>query len=100
MIKHIVLWTIKDAADGINKQDAIANVKAKLESLSGKIEGLLSLQVGLNKNTTPEAFDICLVTEHTSWEALQFYQGHPLHKEVAGYVNEVRKSRAVADYEF
>ncbi len=99
MIKHIVLWTLKDKADGIDKQEAIAKMKIKLESLTGKIDGLLSLQVGLNKNTSNEAYDICLVTEHSSWEALQQYQDHPLHKEVAVYIGEVRKNRAVADFE-
>ena len=99
MIKHIVLWTLKGKADGIDKQEAIAKMKIKLESLTGKIDGLLSLQVGLNKNTSPEAYDICLVTEHISWEALQLYQDHPLHKEVAAYIGEIRKNRAVADFE-
>lgn len=99
MIKHIVLWTLKGKADGIDKQEAITKMKTKLQSLTGKIDGLLSLQVGLNKNTSQDAYDICLVTEHSSWEALQQYQDHPLHKEVAAYVGEVRKNRAVADYE-
>ncbi len=99
MIKHIVLWTLKGKADGIDKQEAIAKMKIKLESLTGKIDGLLSLQVGLNKNSSPEAYDICLVTEHISWEALQQYQDHPLHKEVATYIGEIRKNRAVADFE-
>ncbi len=99
MIRHVVLWTIKDSIDGVNKPEAIVNMKHKLESLSGKIDGLISLQVGLNKNTNPDAYDICLITEHISWEALTIYQEHPLHKEVAAYVGNVRKNRAVTDYE-
>ena len=100
MIKHIVFWTLKDHIEGIDKQEASIMMKAKLESLSGKIDGLVSLQVGINKNNSPEAFDICLITEHSSWDALRFYQEHPLHKEVGAYIGEIRKSRAVADFEF
>jgi hypothetical protein len=99
MIRHIVLWTLKGDQEGVNKQEALAIMKQKLDMLAGKIEGLLSLEVGINKNTSPEAYDICLITQHSSWEALQFYQDHPLHKAVAAYVGKVRKSRAVTDFE-
>jgi hypothetical protein len=99
MIKHIVLWTVKDKDEGIDKKEALVTMKTKLESLSGKIDGLVSLQVGLNENTSPEAYDICLITEHSSWKTLQFYQEHALHQEVAAYIGKVRKTRAVSDFE-
>jgi hypothetical protein len=100
MIKHIVFWTLKDNHEGVNKQESLPIMKQKLDSLAGKIEGLHSLEVGINKNTSPEAYDICLITQHSTWEALQIYQDHPLHKEVVVYVGGVRKSRAVVDFEY
>lgn len=100
MIKHIVLWTVKGKEEGIDKQEAISTMKTKLESLVGKIDGLISLQVGINKNTSPEAYDICLITEHSSWKTLEFYQEHALHQEVAAYIGKIRKTRAVTDFEF
>lgn len=98
MIKHIVMWTINP--EGSDKMATILKAKEKLESLKGKIEGLSSLQVGVNKNETPEAYDLCLVTEHPTWKDLHFYQDHPAHKEVAGFIGQIRKTRAVADFEF
>ncbi len=99
MIKHIVLWTI-NPAEGLDKKSTQLKIKEKLESLKGKIEGLVSLQVGVNQNESPEAYDICLITEHPTWKDLQHYQDHPLHKEVGAFFGQVRKSRAVTDFEF
>ena len=100
MIKHVVMWTVKGSEEGVDKAVALKTIKEKLDSLNGNIEGMNSLQVGINSPVTPESFDVCLITEHVSWEALTFYQDHPAHKEVAGYIGQVRKGRTVADFEF
>lgn len=99
MIKHIVMFTINPDL-GLDKKATQLKMKEKLESLRGKIEGVVSLQVGINQNPSPDAFDVCLTTEHLTWKDLQHYQDHPLHLEVASYIGSVRKGRAVADFEF
>ncbi|HEY4787448.1 MAG TPA: Dabb family protein [Bacteroidales bacterium] len=99
MIKHIVMWTI-NPAEGLDKNATLLKMKERLESLRGKIEGMVSLQTGINQNSSPDASEFCLITEHKSWDDLQHYQDHPLHKEVAGFIGSVRKTRTVADFEF
>jgi len=99
MIKHVVMFTINPEA-GLDKKATQLKVKEKLESLKGKIEGMVSLQVGLNQNESADAFDVCLITEHLSWQDLKNYQDHPLHKAVSAYIGSVKKGRAVADFEF
>lgn len=98
MIKHIVMWTINN--EKFEVKSTALQMKEKLESMRGKIEGLDSLDVGINENKSAEAYDVCLVTEHPTWEALNHYQEHPLHKEVAGFIGQVRKTRAVVDFVF
>jgi hypothetical protein len=93
------MWTI-NPIEGMSKKATQLKMQEKLESLKGKIEGLVSLQVGMNHNGSPDAYDVCLITEHRSWKDLQHYQDHPLHKEVAAFVGTVRKTRAVTDFEF
>ena len=99
MIKHVVMWTVNASANQ-KKKEVLIQMKTKLDSLVGKIDGLISLQVGLNKNESPEAYDICLITEHGSWQDLQNYQDHPLHKEAGAFIGQIRKSRTVVDFEF
>ena len=100
MIKHIVFWRLKELAVGNKKEANTLLMKTKLESLQGKIKGLVSIQVGINKNESADACDICLISEHQSWEDLNFYQEHPAHKEVAAFIGEIRESRSVIDFEF
>ena len=100
MIKHIVFWRLKDFAVGSNKNTNALKMIEKLEPMQGKINGLVSLQVGLNKNESADAYDVCLITEHHSWDDLTFYQNHPLHKEVATFIGDISQSRSLVDFEF
>jgi hypothetical protein len=94
------MWRIKDdCKDGDKKATALL-LKEELESLIGKIDGLVSLQVGVNVNTTPAAYDLVLVSEHHTLRDLQFYQDHPDHLAVAALVKAATKERVVVDYGF
>lgn len=97
MIKHIVMWKLKDEAEQKSKSENIQIIKRNLENLIGKIEGLITLQVGENYN--PKGFDLCLYTEFTTKEALEAYIEHPLHRQNQAYVYAVIQDRAVVDFE-
>ena len=97
MIKHLVLWNLKEQAAGADKQTNAAHIKERLEGLVGKIEGLRFLQVG--ENLVPGGWDLCLYAEYDDLEALNFYRTHPLHLEIQKFVHEVITQRASCDFE-
>ncbi|HUO56911.1 MAG TPA: Dabb family protein [bacterium] len=99
MVKHIVLWKIKDAVDGNTKQESTLLLKAALEGLRGKIPEIQSLEVGLNFNPAETACDLSLHTEFKSREDLDRYQKHPEHVKVAELVKKLAAERRVSDYE-
>jgi hypothetical protein len=99
MIKHIVLWKLKDFAEGATKQQNALKVKAMLEDMRGKIPEMLKLEVGLNFEVSDSACDISLYSEFTSLEALDAYQIHPEHIKVKNFLPLVRIERRVVDYE-
>lgn len=99
MIKHIVLWKLKDEAHGSTKADNAKAIREKLEGLRGKIPGLLNIEVGIDFLHSPESADVVLYSEFESREALDAYQQHPLHKAVMPFIAEARAERRVADYE-
>ena len=99
MIKHIVLWKLKDFAEGATMQENALKVKAMLEDMRGKIPGMLKLEVGLNFEASDSASDIALYTEFKSREALDSYQIHPEHMKVKKFLPLVRNERRVIDYE-
>jgi hypothetical protein len=99
MIKHIVLWRLKDFAEGATKHQNALKVKGLLEDMRGKISGMLKLEVGLNFENSGDAVDISLYTEFESREALDTYQIHPAHMPAKKFIPLVRTKRWVADYE-
>lgn len=94
MIKHIVFWQIKDE---LEKQIVMPKMKQMLVSLVGKIDGLVSAEVGFNYNGGD--YDIALYSVFESKEALALYADHPEHLVVKKYVHEVIKGRTAVDYE-
>jgi len=99
MIKHVVLWKLKDFAEGASKQQNALKIKGLLEEMRGKIPGMLKLEVGLNFEKSSDAVDISLYTEFESREALDAYQVHPDHMPAKKLIPLVRSERRVTDYE-
>ena len=90
MVQHIVMWKLKE---DVNKAEAAAAMKQKLEALVGVVPGLEEARV------TPAfgGWDVSLVTRHESREALEVYQDHPAHVEVKAYVHSVVCDRVFSD---
>lgn len=100
MIKHIVMWKVKERED-ITKQEILINLKQELENLDDQIEGLIKIEVGINYNTSDTAYDAVLYSEFVDKEALEYYQKHEKHQYVANYfVRPFTTARSVVDYEF
>jgi hypothetical protein len=99
MVKHIVVWKLKDSAEGGTKLENAQKVKNLLEGLRGKIPGLRHIEVGINFAHEANAGDIVLYSELDSRAALELYQSHPAHVAVKDFIMNVRSERQVIDYE-
>jgi len=97
MIKHIILWKLKESFTDEEKAAARAEAKKRLESLNGKIDGLIELKVITDRLPSSNA-DMMLDSTFESIEALNGYQINPLHVEAAGYVCSVVESRLCLDF--
>ena len=92
MIKHIVLFTVKEGED----KDRVAAVAASvLEPLAGKIPGLLHAEV----RRCFAGCDFALYSELESREALSVYADHSLHQEAKSHFFHQLSGRVAADYE-
>jgi hypothetical protein len=99
MIKHIVMWRLKDFANGANKGENAKGLKSLLESLKSKISEIKHIEVGININPSDAAFDVVLYSEFDNLSGLEAYQRHPEHLKVVTFINEIRLERGVVDYE-
>lgn len=82
MVKHVILWQLKDELSAEEKAAVKAGIKEGLESLSGKIPGLVDIHVNIDALPSSNA-DLMLDTTFESAEALKGYSTHPAHVAVA-----------------
>lgn len=94
MITHIVLFKLKDRSP-----ESIAGTAQVLRNLEGKIEGLLSIDVGTDVLHSERSFDIALTTTFHDLDGLQAYQVHPEHQKVIAHMNEAKDVSYSVDYE-
>ena len=99
MIRHIVIWRLKEQALGRNRWENARIGKEMLESLGGRIPGLLKLDVGIDLSRGGSSGDLVLVSDFEDRAALEGYQSHPEHERVGQFISEVRSERIVVDYE-
>lgn len=99
MIKHIVMWKLKDFAEGSSKVVNAQKIKELLESLKERIEEVKHIEVGIDSSKTDASADIVLYSEFDCMKDLTIYQNHPEHVKIVQFVKEVCTERRVADYE-
>lgn len=99
MVKHVVMWRLKERAHGNEKAVNALLFKEKLEALEGRIPGLVRIETGIDFAGSAASFDVVLYSEFIDREALVVYQTHPEHEAVKSFIVEATEERAVVDYE-
>ena len=96
MVKHVILWKLKD---GIDTCAVKKEIKEGLEGLKGKIPGLIEIKVvcgGLSSSNADLMLDSTFVDE----AALKAYAVHPDHVQVADtLVRPFTATRSCLDFE-
>ncbi len=90
MIKHIVIWPMKDEVTFEQKTE----MKNRLEALKGVVAELADIEVGIDVGNGT----MSLYSEFNSNEDLVVYQAHPAHQKVVAFVKPLVAGRAVCDY--
>lgn len=99
MVKHIILWQLKDELSIEEKNTVKAGIKSGLEGLKGQIPGLVEIQVQIEGLASSNA-EVMLYSTFVDETALKIYSSHPAHIAVAN--NNVRpftKTRMCLDFE-
>ena len=99
MVKHIILWQLKDELSEEEKIEVRKGIKEGLESLAGKIPGLTEIHVQAEYLSSSNA-DVMLDSTFVDEVSLKGYAIHPEHVKVADEkVRPYTKSRVCMDYE-
>jgi hypothetical protein len=98
MIRHVMMWKLKEVADGRGRMENAALIKSRLETLPALIPEILRLEVGVDVLKDGASWDLCLIVDFQDIAALRRYHAHPEQISVAELVNRTRELRAVVDF--
>lgn len=99
MVKHVILWKLRDDLSESDKKSVKSGIKSGLEGLVGKVPGLLEVHVRTEGLASSNA-DVMLDCTLDSAESLKGYAIHPAHLEVANTkVRPFTQTRLCMDYE-
>jgi len=99
MVKHVILWQLKDEYTEEQKAQIKAEIKENLEGLQGRIPGLLEMKIQTEAFKASNA-DFMLDSTFESREALEGYAVHPEHVKIADEnVRPFVKYRSCLDFE-
>ena len=100
MVKHVILWKLKEEYTEEQKKEIKAGIKAGLEGLKGQIPGLLEIKVN-TEGLASSNVDLMLDSTFEDEASLKGYAVHPAHVAVAdGKVRPYTAVRTCLDYEY
>ena len=99
MIKHIVMFKLREEAGGTGKAENALIIKEKLELLPTLIQEILEYEVGLNVKNSERSMDIVICSSFEDLDALDRYSKHPEHLKIVEYILLRSRESKVVDYE-
>jgi hypothetical protein len=98
VIRHIVMWKLKETAEGASRAENAVKLKERLEGCRNIVPGILHLEVGIGGEGLDSSYDVVLVSDFADKAALDAYQVHPTHEALKVFVGAVREARQSVDY--
>ena len=99
MVRHVILWKLKDELSGKDEARVKAAIKEGLEGLVGQVPGLKEIRVQTECLSSSNA-DLMLDSVFEDAASLKAYAVHPAHVAVAdGIVRPNVAQRICMDYE-
>ncbi len=97
MVKHIVLFKLKEELSATEKNTVMNDFKTAIEALPASISVIRHIEVGINSNPK-ETWDMALYSEFDTMEDVEIYATHPDHVAAGKIIASARQDRACVDY--
>ncbi|MFL6709764.1 MAG: Dabb family protein [Massilia sp.] len=99
MLKHIVMWKLKDHAEGADRAANAIEMKRRLDACANIVPGIITFEVSLAAPGLEATYDVVLYSEFADQAALAAYASHPTHEALKPFIGAVRAERQCMDYE-
>lgn len=98
MLTHIVMWKLKDHAEGADKATNLAKARALIESCASLTPGIHRFEVACAQPGHECTYDLVLNSVFADAQALDAYQSHPDHAAIKPFLSAIRLERQCMDY--
>ena len=98
MLKHIVMWKFKEAAEGATKEENLRKAKSLLDALPPTIPQIKTFEVGIDTLHSDTSYDLVLISGFDDEASLVTYQKHPEHVAVVEFLRNVQADKIVVDF--
>ena len=100
MYKHVVLWKLKENANGMSKAELVTEVKRQLDMLPGIIPEINSYEVAINIGAYGASFyDVSLISVFENKDTFWAYTKYLEHDQVVAFIQSVQEDEQIVDYE-
>lgn len=99
MIRHIVMFKLKAFDNETLKQEALKELKRRLEELPHKISVICRCETGIDIRKLPSSYDLILTMDFDTMADLNYYSDHPDHQEFIRFNKDFSVAKVSVDYE-
>ncbi len=100
MIRHIIMFKFTYSDDEQDKELKAKKMKETFSPLKSKIDVIQTYDIGINSKNTDFSYDLAITSTFNSWDDLENYIKHPEHQKAIKVCSDIKKEKAVVDYEF
>jgi len=100
MIRHLVMFKLKEFSNAAEKQKAAETVKQELLKMKIKIPVIRDFEVGINITDDPSAFDLVINSIFDDPDDLEAYRIHPDHQSFITFNKNYTLKKGFVDYIF
>ena len=99
MIRHIVMWKLKEEAEGSTREKNAEKLKLILEGLKTSIDEIKNVEVGIQVNhKEDEGLDVVLICDFENELDFKMYTRNAAHKKAVKFIDAVTEKRVFVDY--
>ncbi len=99
MVKHVVMFSFKDANGKTAKENAELAKKMGME-LEHAVPTLKSIEIGLNEMESNKSHDLVLICTFDDYDGLKAYDSHPEHLKLVEHIRASFTERHAVDFTF
>ena len=101
MVKHIVMFKLKEEFNGKTAMENAAEARARAERLRDLVPSVVKMKAVCNAPAADGTnYELALICDFQDMEGLNAYQNHPEHVKFGAFISQMRESRACIDYEY